>query len=573
MTMNELNEESPRADIPTACAVQPYPHQLADLHHMRRLEGSYLPGAQVTLDPERSLVTSVGFLCDPPGAGKTFAVLMHSLTSPPPTSTPFALKTCMEGCASVTTHAVGYVMELETDVIVVPRGTLRQWRDCLARMFAPGALPPHLIKSTLSQEETTAVLGGDYGLVITAESGARALCDHADYRLVRFRRIVLDEADSIRIPAFQMPRARFRWLVTATPHSFPRIVELRAFLSDLRLHRDVLDAVTVASTPDFVQSSLQLPPYAERTVQVRRSSLNTFLRTLVPEGVMTALEANDYRTAMGLLGLDSVSDEDNLVRAVIDKHKKEAEGLERLFATAPVSLLPSLEARIREARKAVKNIEERIRSADCCPIGLCDLTPECVRAVVPCCHNVFLFVNIMAALQRQPVCPLCKAKLDPRQLVVANPDTAGEDAAVPAPRPAPADPDQRTHATSIVAFEAVLKHIVAQNSKARVLVFSDYDMHEYERVLSDQGIRRGELKGNTAHIANTIARFEAGDVQALTVSVRHFGAGLNLHMADHIVVVHHLGQNRYTQLVGRSQRPGRNGPLTVWRLQYVDGQE
>lgn len=566
--MNRLDADSPRAHFPESvvCADQPYPHQLSALYHMRLLERSYATNEQLVLDESRSFVTSVGFLCDPPGAGKTLTTLLHLTTSEGPVPTPLCVRSCMHGCVNITTHTIGHIIELDTDLVIVPRGTLRQWSACLDKISVANERKC-LVKSTLTEDNCTAILRGDYGLVITAESGARSLCDSREYHMVRFRRLVMDEADSIRIPTFCPPHAHFRWFVTATPRGYACIVELRTFLS-ARADVDLLNAVTIASTPEFVHSSLQLPTYTERLVQVRRSQLNTFLRTLLPDGVMNALEANDPRTAVQMLGLDSVSNEDNLVRAVMDKHKKEIEGLERIFATASINLLPGIEARIREAQRAVVNIEERIRSADCCPIGLCDLTPDCVRAVVPCCHNVFLFVNIVTALQRQQVCPLCKSGLDPCKLVVINPQDA------PPVEPiviAPQLPDQQMHPTTIKAFEEVLKHIYTENPVARVLVFSDYDMHDYDRVLGTMGVRCGELKGNTGHIANTIQRFESGDLLALTVSVRHFGAGLNLQMADHIIAVHRLSPSQYTQLVGRSQRPGRRSALTVWRLQYSDG--
>lgn len=572
--MNRLNEDAPRADGPAGdeCNVQPYPHQLAGLFHMRLLEGSSVPGQELTTADGQALTTSIGFLCDPPGAGKTLTMLLHLLTSSEPAPTPFYTRTCMSGCVNLTTHAIGHMLELETDLVIVPRGTLRQWSDCLSRMLGRALTGGRrsLVKATLKPADCEAVLQGSYSLVITAESGARALSDSETYGMVRFRRIVIDEADSVRIPAFRLPYAKFRWMVTATPYSFPKVVELRAFMGDVRGSRELLDAtVMIASTPEFVQSSLQLQPYVEHNVQVRRSTLNRYLRTLVPDGVMNALDANDTRAAVSMLGLDSVADEDNLIRAVMAKRKQELKDLRKMFATAPVSLLQGLEVRITEAERVVANIEERIRSADCCPIGLCDFTPQCVRAVVPCCHNTFLFLNIMSALQRQPLCPLCKASLNPRHLVVIDPGEKKAQAQA-APPPPPELPDVQTHSSSLMAFQAVLQHIYLENPRARVLVFSDYDMHEYERALADMAIRSGELKGHTAHIGSTIARFEKGELQALTVSVRHFGAGLNLHMADHIVVVHRLNSDRYTQLIGRSQRPGRTGQLNVWRLQYTD---
>jgi hypothetical protein len=51
-----------------------------------------------------------------------------------------------------------------------------------------------------------------------------------------------------------------------------------------------------------------------------------------------------------------------------------------------------------------------------------------------------------------------------------------------------------------------------------------------------------------------------------------FGAGLNLEVTTHIITMHEMKRDRYKQLIGRAQRPGRTTQLKVTNVRY-QGQE
>jgi SNF2 family DNA or RNA helicase len=284
---------------------------------------------------------------------------------------------------------------------------------------------------------------------------------------------------------------------------------------------------------------------------------------------MHAIEASDYKAAISMLGVHAVANEENLISAVISKFQNELDELERRYTSAPVNLLESLEKRIKDTKDKIKSIEDRIKSTDCCPIGFCEFTSESVRAVVPCCQNVFLLENILTALQRSSACPFCRQSISPNKLCIINPMGSNDnESGASSSNTQILSIEDKIYSSCEEGFTAVVKQIVSTNADAKILIFSQFDMFNYETILNRENIKCKVIQGSSDQISCTLNKFSNGDVQALMMNANHFGAGINLQMADHIIVVHRLTHDRYTQLVGRGQRPGRTGNLTVWNLQY-----
>jgi hypothetical protein len=406
-----------------------------------------------------------------------------------------------------------------------------------------------------------------YDIFITDQTGWRNISIDQRYSNTKFARFILDEADSINVPAVELPTARFKWFITATPMSL--VTGSRAAMVDMRrycqcLTYDYLKLVRVSSTPEFVDASLCMPPMMEREVMVRRNQLNTFLRQYVPDSVRRAMDALDFSSAVQMLGCEHVSgSQENLVAAVIQRFEKELKNVEGAFRTAPASVLNTLEARMRVIQEKISSIQDRIRGTDCCPIGFTEFTEESVRAVVPCCQNVFLLQNIIESIRIKPNCPFCRATLDPAALIVLQPNAPDSPGAGPSSS-STSQPDTVVYNTPVDALRGIVESIRRDNASARILVFSEYSMINFGSAL--EGLRYKALQGHSANVTNTIKEYNAGSVQVLLLNVRHFGAGINLELTDHIIVLHELEKDRYTQLVGRSQRPGRSGPLTVWNM-------
>ena len=94
-------------------------------------------------------------------------------------------------------------------------------------------------------------------------------------------------------------------------------------------------------------------------------------------------------------------------------------------------------------------------------------------------------------------------------------------------------------------------------------------------VLKEQNLAHKELKGNFKVVPSLIARFAAGTLPILILNGRHTGNGLNIEMADVLIVAHVNSKELLMQLIGRAQRPKRDAKkeLQVYCLTFCGEQQ
>ena len=58
-------------------------------------------------------------------------------------------------------------------------------------------------------------------------------------------------------------------------------------------------------------------------------------------------------------------------------------------------------------------------------------------------------------------------------------------------------------------------------------------------------------------------------LRVLMLNSQHYGAGLNLEFATHVITLHAISTEQYSQVVGRAQRRGRTSALQVLDIRSV----
>jgi hypothetical protein len=96
------------------------------------------------------------------------------------------------------------------------------------------------------------------------------------------------------------------------------------------------------------------------------------------------------------------------------------------------------------------------------------------------------------------------------------------------------------------------------NNGERLLFFSNNN-----RIFNDKDIKNRELKGNATTINRIMRDFESGKIKILMLNSQHYGAGINLQMADRLIILDNVHENDYKQVVGRAQRIGRKTRLKI----------
>lgn len=133
--------------------------------------------------------------------------------------------------------------------------------------------------------------------------------------------------------------------------------------------------------------------------------------------------------------------------------------------------------------------------------------------------------------------------------------------------------------SKIGAFIDIVKEILASNDRPRILIAAMYDaslkvaaqvldmLHVSWRILAmDEDLTKSDTEYEDALLS-----FHKGSADALLINATAYGNGLNLQCTTDLVNMHAMPENLQVQVIGRAQRPGRQGQLVVWNL--VHGNE
>jgi hypothetical protein len=275
------------------------------------------------------------------------------------------------------------------------------------------------------------------------------------------------------------------------------------------------------------------------------------------------LHAGDTAGALESLGVKG-QDSKTLIEAVTLNLKKELLRLEKTYAfkesmdystpQAKEIALKSLTDKINRTKESIKGIEERVENfaTEVCPI--CYDEPS-DHLITPCCSRAFCAGCLLLSMARNPECPLCRSAIHPSRCTKLL--LKAETNAI--------EPDKKDELPK--KNEALLK-ILTENPKGRFLVFSRFDnpFDTIEKKVEDLGMATRHLKGSKDTIASTLRAFDSGAIRCLLLNSQFAGAGLNITSATHVILLHAMTHEEEKQILGRSYRLGRKGPLTFIKL-------
>jgi SNF2 family DNA or RNA helicase len=205
--------------------------------------------------------------------------------------------------------------------------------------------------------------------------------------------------------------------------------------------------------------------------------------------------------------------------------------------------LVTLEAEMREIEDKYKNMLK-----DDCSICYDQLTNH---TMVSCCQNIFCGNCIMKWLQmNHNTCPLCRHVIKPIDLSFIKNENDNED-----------DKKKLKNKKDVVID--IINNCVAMNRK--VILFSSYDetFDIIRTQLYKNKIEFAELSGHRSVRESKLENFMKGELSVIFLNSRFNGAGINLQIADDIILYHKMAEGLRKQVLGRALRIGRTDPLLV----------
>jgi hypothetical protein len=481
---------------------------------------------------------------------------------------------------------------INTNIILVPHTIINQWELYIKKYTYLKYLKINTNKSSIFSEDSLTdnqviLLSNNFYGAFTEQ--LKILYNNDD---IIFSRFIIDEADNIKFNNNIVLEAVMTWFITSSLENllFPdgryyvpdnwdnysyvyttKYVKglhyknfIRSIFDKLLLGSlesvNILNNIILKNSKKFVDSSFNLPEpkvfkYLCRTPIninfIGKLNIGSFKDTL-----FSLINANDLSSISEKLGCD-ISNTKDLVDKLCSNMEKSLENekkhyiyLESIDADNKQDRLTKCKKKIDEIQDNIDYIKNRIIDKNAtCPICYDILgTPKCSST---CCYQMFCLECITnffsSSSGKDGGCPCCRSKIGFSGLTLIG--------------------EQNQPKTILNKEEKFLELILTTDNK-KWLVFSNYDASftKLELLLKSNNISYSKLSGSVAHIDNVIKDFDNGKIKVLLLNAINFGMGLNLQMASDILIFHNLTTELEKQVIGRAQRPGRNGTLSIHYL-------
>ena len=613
---NSLTADSEMAPQPKHIRLPLKVHQRALLHAARKLEMNRPAG--IECEDGATMYTKYGVIADRVGSGKSLIALSLVGMDRPQTE--------MFTAEASTNHDVVVIKKHDetkrlterdytianTSLLIIPHSLVNQWERYIKDQTSLKVLVVKQRKQAMSITIREDIK--KYDLIVVSCTMWKDFAAQEGFHKISWARLLIDEADTcpVSITGEDSVRAAFYWFISASwlnmvfpsftniwRHENTKVLYPLAWESfknsgnyiriDGVRRNNIVSRMCVSANhaclrayyswrlilrnnEDFIQQSLKMPEILHHRWICAIPQNVQLLHDMIGPQVMEMLHAGDHESALEALGIqeDSVT---NVVEGVSKHLQQQLETAIKFRDYRMSTSFPSEKAKQEEKEKCDAKIAEiegkltalKERVADykdkSCPICFCDLEKP---TLTPCCKNLFCFVCMMESLRRNPVCPLCRAAITTSQLKVLGSDKP----VVKGKKPEPAKPltdEEKTKAARLLEF-------LEANKSAKVLHFSNYDktFNKLTPVFDQKGISYSMVNGTSARIQKIIREFGEGQHQILCLNAKHFGAGLNIEAATHVVLYHRMAEESEKQIIGRAYRFGRQTNLDVIHLLHAN---
>lgn len=541
----------PLAAQPEKLDITLFPHQLASIYKMERLETEKIVENNQGIFKE----TRIGINADQTGYGKTLSMIGLIVRDKMEwdNDIPFAWENInMESGGLIRSREIKRYDKIPTTLILVSPSIVSQWQKELYHTN----LKVFLITSKRHIQTLNAF---EYDVIIITPSMFNLLM--ICYAKHAWKRFIFDEPGHLRVPGMHSIVAGFYWFVTATPEA---IIEkhskcgsfMREIVGEYGMSRieDKFDGMIIRNSLGFVQASFSMPP----TYHHYHSCYQPLFRMvtgLVNDTVLTMISAGNIEGAIYELGGKKTRNIADLIR------REKMEELMKIQANIQIYRdIKRDDKKLQDAIKQEKNIlsqlEELEKRVDTMMKDNCSICMNKLYEPVlePNCQNLFCGKCLLTWLEKSNTCPLCRSCVNPVELVYLS-NTSNK-------------PTISKSSRKSTQLEKVIE-LIKGKEDGKFLIFSAYDatFTPICRLLTENNITFSQIKGTQKIRQKNIENFSSGDTKVIFLNSIFDGAGINLQEATDIILYHKMPENTERQVIGRANRIGRTQPLQVHHLE------
>ncbi|CAI2358359.1 Helicase [uncultured virus] len=596
---NHLTNSSPTILQPTNVQVKLYQHQLAAIHRIRSIEVT----KQVQVSPIKAISSNVAFLVSCVGSGKTFIAIGLVATQQVSENCTVHLydsklmyhKTYRTSSYRDDPNDQLVIIRSETipsdrirssNLFIVPDHLVNQWLQEFSKTnlkyceFTGLADLPYCTVEPVDEidvnetntntrtviysrayEQGSLVLGKtildrsqaqDYfanNNIVIAYSFVKLFRKYVDDPDVYWSRVIVDDfdADSKNQPF----HALFYLYLNA----------------DSNIFADDHEELLVINDSTFVNQSLQLPVPRTFVINTILPKHIQAVSEYMPSSVLELINAGNLQQAITQLNCGTCTN-DNIISVLIAKTQDTITNLKAKKEYTLNRILPpqdkqarllKLDNEINRLTTDITNITDRVTQALDGSCFIC-LDVLVMPTVVNCCNNVYCFECIQRwLLSCQSKCPVCRKIIDVCNVQViqghsSNSNSRSLEHTPVTPRPF----DKYT------ALTCLLDHIEKQDPSPSIIISSNH--HDTFAKIKMSSSLVAVMLDQVDHIDQAIEQFTLGNINILMLNSSQYAKGLNIPTANYAILFHETTRDIEMQVIGRAQRPGRTGPLTIFYL-------
>jgi len=557
MSYNNLDDSIERISQPKNITIPLMEHQKTAVFAMSKLESDgklYAENIKQYGDNLNfNIETTLGILADKVGSGKS--LMMISLINN--LKVPVKRETYWEGSKFIAIKSSTMTESLSCNLLIVPHKLLPQWVEFFK--LAPN-LKIDSYKNIDDENRFTNVEDfKDLDVICLACTKSTQFFN--EFQDVKWARVIIDEADSIKLSASVNLNASFVWLVTATPKSLR--VSNKAYLT--RVFKNmapwVFNYLIVKNNLEFIEKSIILPVPKRITIRCLTPRELEVIGSFIPKNILSMINAGNTDEAIRSLNCN-VNTNDNIMKVVTNNLSEAINNKQLELECESKKIYHNINAKLEQETKIKKinkcierlqtrydAIKEKIYGLNdqYCPICMDEFTNP---VLLNCCQNVYCFECITLASSINGLCPCCRKKVFKENLHVIATDENN--------RP-------KKQIKEVKEKLDILIELLESSPDGKFLVFANFPQtfDKIKTELKKKSITYKILKGTTCLVQKTIDEFKEGKIRVIMLNAKFFGAGMNLQMATHVVLYHRFESDLEEQVIGRAQRLGRTTSLNV----------
>ena len=558
--MSQLNQ-------PDGLDVKLFRHQIQSINDMEKLEKEKKIVYKNTYGENIEIDARMGILADIPGYGKSYSVVGMILNDKMEWDrTAYRIKIPIYFSSGITQYKYMEYKTLNCTLLVASTSIISQWEEYFENAY-------ELVVATVTTRKDIEKIkskGGPnkYDVIILSPQRYNEFMD--DYTEYAWKRFIYDEPTSVHIPKMRSVQAGFYWFVTYTYKQLLNCFPSRHFFRDMfnNIDRDLLDHLVIKNSDDFVKASFKMPETHYLYHICTNPAIVQVLQNVVPNDIIQMIEGGNIRGAIEHLG-GSTTSNTNLIELVTNKKKeelKEAEFKVSFYENKPGNKkeFENWTKKKTDLQKDIEYIQDKYKNIlkEECPICRCE-TEEPV--MTPCCNSIFCGNCIFGWVKNKMNCPMCRTGIKPKSLMYITNEEDDEK------KSSPSKGSLSVHKEKELPKPDTIVRIVRskiEEPDTRIIIFSYYDESflQVRRALEEAKINCIEIKGSKAVKDNRLKKFRNGEEKVIFLNSFYNGAGINLEMTTDIILYQDMTEDIKSQIIGRANRMGRRGDLTVHTL-------